>query len=71
MDHLCFVSFVSHAFASVHCFIVVICRLLLVLCIAFLCILGQVWYLIVSFRVYTAFRPKIWDYSITVLEVFG
>ena len=55
-----FVSCVSHAFASVHCCLVVTCwgRVVLlalvgdVLCIfvTFLCgILGQVWYLIVSF----------------------
>ena len=61
MDHLCFVSCVAHTFASVHCCIVVTCCeradswLLLVIFIIFLLlspcgILGQVWYLIVSFH---------------------
>ena len=61
MDHLCFfVSCVSHAFASLHCCLVVTCWervdfLALVgdvYCIFVICqcgILGQVWYLIVSF----------------------
>ena len=57
MDHLCFfVSCVSHAFASVHCCLVVTCwEMALVgavycVFVTFPCgILGQVWYLIVSF----------------------
>ena len=61
MDHLCFfVSCVSHAFVSVHCCLVVMCweradLLALVgnvncIFVTFPCgILGQVWYLIVSF----------------------
>ena len=60
MDHLCFLSCVSHAFASVHCCLVVSCweradLLALVddvycIFVTFPCvILGQVWYLIVSF----------------------
>ena len=61
MDHLCFfLSCVSHAFTSVHCCLVVTCweRAILrtlvgdVYCIfvTFPCgILGQVWYLFVSF----------------------
>ena len=61
MDHLCFfVSSVSHAFTSVHCCLVVTCweradLLALVgdvycIFVTFPCgILGQVWYLIVSF----------------------
>ena len=60
MDHLCFLSCVSHAFASVRCFLVVTCwerAGLLALagdiyCVFVTfpyCILGQVWYLIVSF----------------------
>ena len=56
MDHLCyFMSCVCHAFASVHCCLVVTCweraDLLALVCvfITFPCgILGQVWYLIVS-----------------------
>ena len=59
MDHLCFfMSGVYHAFASVHCWLVVTCLertgLLALLCDVALCfatfpcgILGQVWYLIV------------------------
>ena len=64
MDHLCFLSCVSRAFASVHCCLVLTCweraDLLAhvgdVYCIfvTFPCgILGQVWYLIVSF-------PDLW-----------
>ena len=61
MDHLCFcVSCVSNAFASVHCYLGVTCSeradiLALVgdfycIFVTFPCgILGQVWYLIVSF----------------------
>ena len=60
MEHLCLVPYVSHAFASVHCCIVVTCweraHLLALVCdvccifVAFPCgILGQVWYLIESF----------------------
>ena len=60
MDHLCFVSIVSHAFASIHCCLVVTCWEMAdlltlggdVYCIFvnFPCgILDQVWYLIVSF----------------------
>ena len=60
MDHLCLVSCVSHALASVHCCIVVTCweRADLLALVgdvyctfgAFPCgILGQVWYLIVPF----------------------
>ena len=61
VDHLCFfVSCVSHVFASVHCYLVVICweradLLALVadvycIFVTFPCgILGQMWYLIVSF----------------------
>ena len=62
VDHLCFffVSYVSHAFAPVHCCLVVTCweradLLALVgdiycIFVTFPCgILGQVWYLIVSF----------------------
>ena len=60
MDHLCFVACVSHTFMPVHCCLVVTCwegAVLLALvgdayCIfdTFPCgILGQVWYLIVSF----------------------
>ena len=60
MDHLCFLSGVSHAFVSVHCCLVVTCwertGLLALVCdfycifVTFPCgILGQVWYLIVSF----------------------
>ena len=60
MDHLCFVSCVSHAFASVHCCLVITCweeTDLLALVGDVYCIfvtfpsviLGQVWYLIVSF----------------------
>ena len=61
MDHLCFfVSCVSHDFASVQCCLVVACweradLLALVgdvycIFVAFPCsVLGQVWYLIVSF----------------------
>ena len=61
MDHLfVFMSCVSHAFASVHCCLVVTCwkrdgLLVLVgdvycMFVTFPCgILGQVWYLIVSF----------------------
>ena len=48
-----FVSCSSHAFASVHCCIVVTSWLLLVIVIVFVTfpcgILGQVWYLIVLF----------------------
>ena len=55
MDHLCCVTCVSHNFASVHCCLVVTCwertdllaRVGDVYCI--LLLLGQVWYLIVSF----------------------
>ena len=60
MDHLFFVSCVSHAFTSVHCCLVVTCweradLLALVgevycIFVTFLCgVLGQVWYLNVSF----------------------
>ena len=60
MDHSCFVSCVSHAFASVHCCLVVsyweradllaLVGNLYYIFVAFPCgILGQVWYLIVSF----------------------
>ena len=60
MDHLYFVSCVSHAFSSVHFCLVVTCwertDLLALVCdvcsifVTFPCgILGQVWYLIVSF----------------------
>ena len=62
MDHLCFGSCFSHAFASVHCCLVVICWefsradiLLLVgdvycILVTFPCgILCQVWYMVVSF----------------------
>ena len=62
MDHLCFVSYASHAFASVHCCLVVTCweRADLLALVGdvycnfatFPCgILGQVWYLIVWFLV--------------------
>ena len=58
MDHLCFVSYVSHVFASVHCYLVITCwkkDILLTLVGDVYCIfvtlpwgiLGQVWYLIV------------------------
>ena len=57
---MCFVSCVSHDFASVHCCLAVTCweraDLLALVCdvyyifVTFTCgILGQVWYLIVSF----------------------
>ena len=60
MDHLCSVSYVSHAFLSVHCCLVVTCweradLFALVgeaycISVTFPCgILGQVWCLIVSF----------------------
>ena len=60
MDHLCFVSYVSHAFASIHCCNVFTCLEttdLLALLGDVYCIfvtfqsgiLGQVWCLIVSF----------------------
>ena len=68
MDHLCFLSCVSHAFASVHCCLAVTCwerAYLLALvgdvyCIFVTCtfpcgILGQVWYLIVSFLIFAVF----------------
>ena len=68
MDDLCFcVSCVSHAFASVHCCRVVTRRERAVLfalvgdvyCIfvTFPCgILGQVWYLILSFLIFAVFH---------------
>ena len=59
MDHLCFVSCVSHALLSVHCCLVATLEMadLLALVVDFYCIfvtfpfgiLGQVWHLIVSF----------------------
>ena len=60
MDHLCFLSCVSHGFASVHCCFVVACWKradLLALVGDVYCIfvtfpfdiLGQVWHLVVSF----------------------
>ena len=62
MNHLCFLSCVSHAVTSVHCCLVVTCwkradllALVDVYCIfvTFPCgILDQVWYLIVSFPIY-------------------
>ena len=67
MDHLCvFVSCVSHAFASVHCCLVVTCweradLLALVgdvycMFVTFPCgILGQVWYLIYLFLIFAIF----------------
>ena len=67
MDHLCFfLSCVSHAFASVHCFLVATCwerAALLALVGDIHCIfvtfphgiLGQVWYFIVSFPVFAVF----------------
>ena len=61
MIHLCFLSCVSHAVTSVHCCLVVICweradllDLVDVYCVfvTFPCgILGQVWFLIVSFPI--------------------
>ena len=66
MDHLCFLSCVSHAFASVHCFLVVTCwerADLLALVGDIYCIfvtfpygiLSQVWYLIVSLPIFALF----------------
>ena len=62
VNHLCFLSCVSHAVTSVHCCLAVTCweradllALVDVYCIfvTFPCgILGQVWYLIVSFPIY-------------------
>ena len=62
MNHLCFLSCVSHAVTSVYCCLVVTCweradllALVDVYCIfvTFPCgILGQVWYLIVSFPIH-------------------
>ena len=66
MDHLFFNSCAAHAFASVHCWLVVTCweeadLLALVgdvYCsfVTFPCgILGQVWYLIVCFLIFAVF----------------
>ena len=59
MDHLCYLCLVCHAFASVHCCLVVTCSerahplaivvMLNCVFVTFPCdILGQVWYLIAS-----------------------
>ena len=87
MNHLCFLSCVSHAVTSVHCCLVVTCweradLLALVdgycIFVTFPCgILGQVWYLIVSFPIYQIikiyafteqFTPKYWERSCSVVE---
>ena len=76
MDHLCFLCLVfSHAFASVHCCFVVTCweradLLALVgdvycICVTFPGgILGQVWYLIISFPDLCRLFTFIWVKSV-------
>ena len=51
MDVLLFLSYVCHAFASVHCCLVVTCSLVMFNCVFVTSscgILGQVWYMIES-----------------------
>ena len=81
-----FVSCVSHALASVHCCLVVTCweradLLALVgdvycIFVTFPCgILGQVWYLIVSFLIFAVFLAFIcimmWGFALLIISNFS
>ena len=72
MDHLCILSFVSHAFASVHCILVVTCweranlLVLLVMFIVFLLLSHVVWYLIYRFLIFASFLTFILELNNSV-----